>query len=136
MSSDPEERQSAFRTWNGVASHELRAGVNIHAIGGEQVMMCRVTYDPGTTVERHNHEHSEQIIAMLDGEMTMTIGDETRHLSVGDVSVANRGVYHELYSEGGCTFMEALSPVPRDHVPDAARDLVLGPQGDRLHVER
>ncbi len=131
-----EQRQSAFRSWNGVASHELRPGVNIHVIGGEQVLMCRVTYDPGTTVERHSHEHTEQIIAMLEGEMTMTIGDETRHLSVGDVSVASRGVPHELHSADGCTFMEALSPVPRDHVPDAQRDLVLGPQGDAQHVER
>jgi hypothetical protein len=34
------------------------------------------------------------------------------------------------------TFVEALAPVPRDHVPDAERDLVLGEQGDSLHVER
>jgi hypothetical protein len=33
-------------------------------------------------------------------------------------------------------FLEALAPVPRDHVPDAGRDLVLGVQGDALHVER
>ena len=136
MNSEQADSGSAFRTWNGVESYELRAGVNIHAIGGEQVMMCRVTYDPGTTVERHNHEHSEQIIAILEGEMTMTIGEETRHLRAGDVSVANRGVYHELHSEDGCTFMEALSPVPRDHVPDSERDLVLGEQGDAQHVER
>jgi hypothetical protein len=48
----------------------------------------------------------------------------------------NRGVEHELYSESGVTFFEALAPVPLDHVPDRERDLVLGPEGGSQHVER
>ena len=34
------------------------------------------------------------------------------------------------------TFVEALAPVLRDHVPDFERDLVLGEQGDALHADR
>ena len=52
----------------------------------------------------------------------MTIGDEKKTLGAGDVVVVNRGLEHELYSEGGMTFVEALAPVLRDHVPDAERD--------------
>ena len=48
----------------------------------------------------------------------------------------NRGVEHELYSAEGVTFIEALSPVPLDHVPDRERDLVLGDLGGSLHVEK
>ena len=66
----------------------------------------------------------------------MTIEDETRTLAAGDTVVVNRGLEHELHSEGGVTFMEALSPVPLDHVPDKNRDLVLGPDGGAGHVER
>ena len=33
------------------------------------------------------------------------------------------------------TFMEALAPVPLDHVPDKSLDLVLGPDGGSQHVE-
>jgi hypothetical protein len=32
--------------------------------------------------------------------------------------------------------MEALAPVPLDHVPDRALDLVLGPDDGAGHVER
>jgi hypothetical protein len=39
-------------------------------------------------------------------------------------------------SEQGAQFVEALSPVPLDHVPDTDRDLVLGPDGGSQHVER
>jgi quercetin dioxygenase-like cupin family protein len=110
--------------------------VQIHAIGGDQVLMCRVAYEPGTTVPRHAHEHTEQLMAIVEGDVTMTIGDETRTLGPGDVAVVNRGVEHELYSEGGLVFFEALAPVPLDHVPDRDRDLVLGAEAGAGHVAK
>jgi hypothetical protein len=51
-------------------------------------------------------------------------------------SVVNRGLHHKLYSEGGVTFMEALAPVPLDHVPDKTRDLVLGVDAGAQHVAK
>ena len=116
--------------------HALFPGVAIRAIGGEQVMLCYATYEPGTTVRRHSHETAEQVMWIIEGDVTMTVGDEKRTLGAGDVVVVNPGIEHELHSEGGLTFIEALAPVLRDHVPDAERDLVLGVQGDSLHAER
>jgi quercetin dioxygenase-like cupin family protein len=110
--------------------------VGLHAIGGEQVLLCHVTYEPGTRVPRHSHPEAEQVMWIVDGSVEMTIGDETRVLRAGDVAVVNRGIEHELYSETGMTFVEALAPVLRDHVPDAERDLVLGELGDSLHADR
>jgi quercetin dioxygenase-like cupin family protein len=94
-----------------------------------------VQYEPGKQVTRHAHEHTEQLMAVVEGTVRMTIGDETRELVPGDVVCVNRGIEHELYSEGGVTFFEALAPVPLDHVPDKQRDLVLA-DGGRTHVER
>jgi len=127
---------SPFRSWNGVDAHELFPGVTIHAIGGEQVLMCRVTYAPGSVVPMHDHPEAEQLMFLTDGEVTVTVGDETSTLVAGDVVVINRGVPHALTSPGGCSFIEALSPVPQDHIPDFERDIVLGERGDALHVER
>ena len=113
---------SPFRTWDAVDRHILFPGVAIHAIGGEQVMLCHVTYEPGTTVRRHSHPTAEQVMWIVDGVVTMTIGDETKTLGARDVVVCT-------------TFVEALAPVLRDHVPDAKRNLVLGEQGDSLHAD-
>ena len=124
-----------FSTWNDVPSYEFVDGVNIHAIGGDQVLMCRVVYQPGKTVPRHAHDHTEQLMAVVEGSVRMTIGDETRDLGPGDVVCVNRGIEHELYSENGVTFFEALAPVPLDHVPDKERDLFLS-EGGVAHVER
>lgn len=116
--------------------HTLFPGVAIHAIGGEQVMICHVVYEPGTTVRRHSHPTAEQVMWIVEGDVTMTVGEETKTLGAGDVVVVNCGVEHELSTEGGMTFVEALAPVLRDHIPDAERDLVLGAQGDSLHADR
>jgi quercetin dioxygenase-like cupin family protein len=127
---------SPFRTWKGRDSFEFVDGVRIHAIGGEQVLLCRVRYEPGKQVPWHAHEDTEQVMFILEGSVEMTIDDETKLLGTGDVVVVNRGRRHRLYSEGGVTFMEALAPVPLDHVPDKGLDLVLGPDGGAQHVER
>jgi quercetin dioxygenase-like cupin family protein len=135
--SKPEQLSSArpFRTWNGRDSFEFVDGVRLHAIGGEQVLLCRVQYAPGKQVPWHKHDDSEQVMLVLDGEVEMTIEDNTATLVPGDVVVVNRGLHHKLFSAGGVTFMEALAPVPLDHVPDKDLDLVLGPDGGSQHVE-
>ena len=127
---------SPFRTWNGVESWQFADGVRLHAIGGEQILLCRVTYEPGKQVPDHAHEQTEQVMAIVDGAVTVEVAGERRDVTAGDVIVINKGVRHSLYSENGVTFFEALAPVPLDHVPDRERDLVLGPEAGRGHVER
>jgi quercetin dioxygenase-like cupin family protein len=127
---------SPFRSWNDVPATEFHPGVFIHAIGGEQVCICRASYAPGKQVPSHSHEHTEQVMVILEGEVTMTIAGETKTLKAGDVVVVNRGIEHSLHSEPGVTFLEALAPVPLDHIPDRERDLVLGAENGATHVER
>jgi len=135
--STPERtKTSPFRTWNGRDSWEFVDGVRLHAIGGEQALLCRVRYEPGKQVPWHKHDDTEQLMVILEGEVEMTIEDQTATLEPGDVVVVNRGLHHKLYSEKGVTFIEALAPVPLDHVPDRELDLVLGPDGGATHVER
>jgi len=126
---------SPFGSWNGVDPYEFVDGVHLHAVGGDQVLLCRVRYQAGKRVPRHAHEHSEQLMCLLEGSVRMTIADETRELGPGDVVCVNRGLEHELYSEHGVTFFEALAPVPLDHVPDRERDLVLA-EGGVTHVDK
>ena len=130
MSTPDAGESRPFRTWNGRDSWEFVDGVRLHAIGGEQVLLRRVAYEPGKQVPWHKHDDTEQVMFILDGEVEMTIEEGTTTLRAGDVVVVNRGLHHKLLSEGGVTFMEALAPVPLDHVPDKGRDLRT-PRGTR-----
>jgi quercetin dioxygenase-like cupin family protein len=127
---------SPFGTWTGRDPFPIFPNVSLLSVGGDQVLLCRVAYAPGTTVKLHSHEHTEQLMAIVDGSVDVTIAGETKTMAAGDVCVINRGVEHEVYSENGVTFFEALAPVPLDHVEDRERDLVLGPDGGSGHVER
>ena len=127
---------SPFSTFNEKEPFVIFNGVGLRAIAGDQVFLGLVTYEPGTTVARHSHEHTEQVMLVLEGKVAMTIGGETRELGPGDVCVVNRGVEHELHSAIGVTFVEALGPVPLDHIGDREHDLVLGDLQGSLHVER
>src|SRR5205807_2649608 len=80
----------------------FREGVNIRAIGGEQVLVCSVEYDPGFGVPTHSHEHTEQVMVVTDGELELTVEGETRTLRAGDTAVINRGVEHAVRTENGC----------------------------------
>ena len=134
----PEQASASrpFRTWAGRDSWEFVDGVRLHAIGGEQVLLCRVQYAPGKQVPWHKHDDTEQVMFILDGEVEMTVEEATTTLRAGDVVVVNRGLHHKLYSADGVTFMEALAPVPLDHVPDRELDLVLGQDEGAGHVKR
>ena len=127
--------ESSFGSWNEVELFEFATGVRIHAAGGEQVLMCRVNYEPGFGVGMHSHDHTEQVMVVTQGELELTVDGETRTLRAGDWAVINRGVEHAVRTENGAQFFEALSPVPLDHVPDRRRDLVLGPDGGAGHVD-
>jgi len=127
---------SPFQSWDGRASLSLFPRVNLQSIAGEQILFCQVAYEPGADVPAHSHADSEQVMWITGGTLEMTVGDETRMIGAGDCVVINRGVEHSLRSETGCTFLEAMSPVPRDHVADAQRDRVLGADGDSRYVDR
>ena len=132
---DVSSEQRPFRSWNGRDSWEFVDGVRLHAIGGEQLLLCRVEYAPGKQVPWHKHDDTEQVMIITDGEVEMTIEDDTTTLHAGDVVVVSRGLHHKLYSENGVKFIEGLAPVPLDHVPDKERDLFLS-EGGVTHVEK
>jgi hypothetical protein len=37
---------SGFRTWNGVDAWPFAEGVSLHAIGGDQLLLCNVRTSP------------------------------------------------------------------------------------------
>jgi mannose-6-phosphate isomerase-like protein (cupin superfamily) len=62
---------------------------------------------PGTVLDTHSHSFSVNA-RVVQGEMWLTVGDDTRHLLAGDSFTLGRDVPHaERYGDAGTTFWVA-----------------------------
>ena len=76
-----------------------------HAIGCDEVLERR--WNPGTVVDTHTHPFSVRAL-VVQGEMWLTCGPDTRHLRPGDRFELDADVPHaERYGDDGATFWVA-----------------------------
>lgn len=62
---------------------------------------------PGTVLTDHTHPFALKAV-MVQGEMWLTVGDETQHLLPGDTFALERDVPHaERYGAAGATYWVA-----------------------------
>ncbi len=64
-------------------------------------------WPPGTVLDTHTHAFAVEA-RVVQGEMWLTVGNDTRHLRVGDRFELERGVPHaERYGSQGATYWVA-----------------------------
>ncbi len=68
----------------------------------------------GATLPQHAHVH-EQIANVIEGELEMTIGGETRVLKPGQVAVIPSNVPHSGKALTKCYVIDAFYPVREDY---------------------
>lgn len=70
------------------------------SIPGHQVVVARVTVDPGSSAGRHTHP-GEEISYILDGQADILIeGQEPLHVKAGDSFVVPAGAKHDARNSG------------------------------------
>ncbi|MGV3607773.1 MAG: cupin domain-containing protein [Planctomycetaceae bacterium] len=82
-----------YATRNDCAHHTIFPGVDIYTLAGEKMMLSRVEFAPHAIVQPHSHPH-EQMGMLISGELTFTIGGETRTLKPGEMWNIPGGVVH------------------------------------------
>jgi quercetin dioxygenase-like cupin family protein len=82
---DGETLLSALVTdWTKLPSDVTAPGIRRQMVVGQNVMMCRFTFDPFVVTDEHTHPH-EQMTLIMKGRVKFTIGGEVRIVSAGDV---------------------------------------------------
>ena len=86
-------------------------GVEGQIITGEHMHLIRAVYPPGAVYEIHSHPH-EQFSLLLEGQLRLTVGNETRDIGPGDGWYAPGGVPHGGLVLGGypAVFIDVYSP--------------------------
>lgn len=93
---------------------KLYPGVRHRVIWGERTMVVYAEIEPNVALPSHSHAVEEQMGMVLEGELEITLGGETRILKKGDSFVAPPNVEHRARTLGQpAVYLDIFSP-PRE----------------------
>ncbi len=96
-------------------------GITMQPVTGGRIMLSWVTIEPESEVPPHQHPH-EQVGVVLDGELELTIGEETRLLHPGDAYTIPPGLPHAARTgAAGCLVVDIFSPPREDYLAELQR---------------
>ena len=88
-------------------------------VANQDLLLVRVTIDPGRCHAFHTHPHREELIYVLSGQAEQWVGREHRILNTGDLAFIPKGEVHGTYNPFGepVLFLAVLAPAK---APDPA----------------
>jgi quercetin dioxygenase-like cupin family protein len=85
-------------------------GLEFRPVTTDTVMTNFVSFEPGAAAPVHHHVE-QQIAIILSGELTFTVGDETRVMHAGDCVVIPPNVKHGgVAGPQGCNAVDVFTP--------------------------
>ncbi len=85
--------------WNKVPATEPAPGIKRQMIVGQNVMMCRFTFEPFLVTPEHTHPH-EQMTLVVQGKVRFFIDGVENIVSAGDV------LHFPPHNRHGATMMD------------------------------
>ena len=103
---------SYVKRWEDLPEVEAFPGNFRVAMAGLKVGINCIRWEHPTSVPKHHHDDTEQVIIVIEGKMRWTIDDEEVILRPGDVVVIPVGVSHTGVSMGEpASFYEVFAPL-------------------------
>ena len=86
--------------------------VDTNIVGPSIAAMTHLTYLPGAHVPSHRHVYVTEIIYVLEGNLTVRIGDETKVLGKDSTAFVPPKTFHELMNDSAdvVKFLQYYSP--------------------------
>ena len=107
---------SHFVSRSDTSQHEIFPGVHIFTTAGEQMMLSLVEFEPRAVVQPHSHPH-EQMGMLLEGELTFTIGGETKTLGPGEMYRIPGNVRHKVVTlDEPAKALDIFTPVREEYL--------------------
>jgi quercetin dioxygenase-like cupin family protein len=93
-----------------LAAAEFLPGLGFRPVLGHNAMLNFVSFEPNTEAPKHVHEE-EQIVIVLEGELTFDVDGDVRVMRKGDVAVIPSWVPHGGWStDGTCLEVDVFAP--------------------------
>ena len=84
MISEADKIEALVTHWDSIPVERISEGIERQMIVGENIMICRLRFDPFVVTPAHRHPH-EQMTLVMQGKVKFIIEDDTRIVSAGDV---------------------------------------------------
>ena len=108
--------------WSKIPVVKPAPGIRRQMVVGQNVMICRFTFDPFLVTDEHTHPH-EQITLVISGRVKFIISGEERIVSAGDV------LHFPPHNRHGATMLDEevvlidiFSPIRQDFLDPALDD--------------
>ena len=106
---------SFYVTRSECSQHEIFPGVRIFTTAGQQMMLSLVEFEPHAIVQPHSHPH-EQMGMLLEGELTFTIGGQTRTLHPGEMwRIPGQVVHSAVAGDKLVKALDVFHPIREDY---------------------
>lgn len=79
--------------WATISREQLSEGIVRQMVHGETLMICRLTFAPGTVTAAHEHVH-EQMTIVEKGRVRFVLGAEEKVFGPGDVLLLPSRFWH------------------------------------------
>jgi quercetin dioxygenase-like cupin family protein len=105
---------SVFPDVSARALKQLAEGVTTRTFWGENLLLSYVEIEAGASVPRHSHVH-EQAGVVLQGRLTLIVGEEQKDLQPGDIFLIPSNVPHEVpATTERVLVLDVFSPIRED----------------------
>jgi quercetin dioxygenase-like cupin family protein len=103
-----------FKHFNDVRVKRVWEDIRARSVNGERMTMALVDLEAGAGLPPHQHEN-EQMGFVVEGELEMTIGGETRTLHAGDTYTIPSNVLHGAATGSqGAVVIDVFAPIRAD----------------------
>lgn len=102
------------RNWDNVPIERITEGIERQMIIGDQLMVCRLRFEPHTDTPAHDHPH-EQITIVERGRVRFIIGDSECIAEPGDILHFPSGCWHgATMLDDEVVLIDIFTPVRQD----------------------
>ncbi|HVF46489.1 MAG TPA: cupin domain-containing protein [Pyrinomonadaceae bacterium] len=84
MIGEAEKIEALVTDWDTIPVEYISEGIDRQMIVGQNIMICRLRFDPYVVTPAHRHPH-EQMTLVMKGKVTFTLEDEKKVVSAGDI---------------------------------------------------
>ena len=103
--------------WDTVPAGSPAAGIERRMVVGEQLMICRLRFDPHVVTPVHRHPH-EQVTLVERGRVRFTIEGQERVAQSGDVLHFPSNIEHgATMLDEEAVLLDIFTPVREDFLP-------------------